>query len=446
MFDLEINIKSWTNYLHSSGKLGEDDILELENHLRDQIDELIESGLTEDEAFLISVKRLGNVNLISKEYSKLNTETLWKNILVDSTDPTIKKQSKRDILLVIIFSLLAGTFVKIPTLFGIAIEDYVFKNISLIVLAFITLFFAVKNGVNKKLIGYVLGIFVFTALVINLYPSYKPNHTEILTTIHLPIFLWLVTGVAYMGKKWRTNKERMNFIRLTGESVIYGSLIMLGLMVLVAFIMIIFNAISVDVEEFIGNYFIIYGGSAAAITTIYLVATKKSIVENFAPILAKIFSPLFLITMVTFLIVMVITGNSPFIDRNFLIGFDLMLVLVIGMVLYIISARNLYEKSSIFDYLNIALIITALIIDGIALSALILRLSEYGFSPNKLAALGENILLLVNLIGLLWLYILYFRRKIEFVKIETWQTTYLTVYAIWMAIVVFIFPVIFRFN
>ena len=94
----------------------------------------------------------------------------------------------------------------------------------------------------------------------------------------------------------------------------------------------------------------------------------------------------------------------------------------------------------------LALVAAAILVDGIALTAIILRLSEYGLSPNKLAALGENILLLLNLVGLLWLYIRYFNEKIDFEKIEIFQTSYLTCYAIWMGVVVFIFPIIFGFK
>jgi len=148
--------------------------------------------------------------------------------------------------------------------------------------------------------------------------------------------------------------------------------------------------------------------------------------------------------MVIFLIVITLTGRSPFLEREFLIAFDLMLVLVLGMVLYTISART-NNNTALYDYLNAALIFAAVVIDSIALSAILFRLSEYGISPNKLAALGENILLLINLLVLFWLYIKYFMKKIEFKKIESWQCNYLTVYAIWMALVVFIFPPLFGF-
>jgi hypothetical protein len=210
--------------------------------------------------------------------------------------------------------------------------------------------------------------------------------------------------------------------------------------------MMIFSAINIDLSWFMTDYFFVYGGSAAAMVTVYLVEFKKSVVENFAPILAKIFSPLFLITMLAFLVIMAATGQSPFALREFLIGFDLMLVLVLGLVLYVISSRGMHDKAGLFDYMNLALILAAVIIDGVALSAIVFRLSAYGITPNKLAALGENLILLVNLVGLAWMYVRYFTKKIEFHVLEKWQTSYLSVYVIWMAVVAFLFPVVFGFR
>lgn len=450
MFDLELNIRSWSDHLRARGNFKDTDILELENHLRDEIEDLIKTGLTQDEAFLISVKRLGNVNLISQEYSKINTENLWKHLLIDSVDSVSGYQNRRNIILVVIFSLLAGTLAKIPEIFGIHISDpaaqlFYFKNLALFILPFISIFFIIKHKLSWKMIASIIGIFGFTAIVINLYPSFNPKSTELLTGIHVPIFLWLITGAAYMGEKWRNSRSRMDFIRFTGESVIYGVLVFCGIIVLAVFTEMIFSAISIDLSWFIKNYLIVYGGCAAAMITVYLVEAKKSVVENFAPILAKIFSPLFLLTMCAFIVSMIVMGKSPFAERDFLIGFDLMLVLVLGLVLYVISARDMHDKANLFDYMNLALILAALIIDTIALSAILFRLSAFGITPNKIAALGENLILLLNLAGLAWLYICYFIKKIDFIKIEKWQTVYLYVYAAWMAIVAFLFPIIFGF-
>jgi len=444
MFDLETNITAWTDRLRLSEKISEDDVLELEDHLREEIDELKSQGLSDDEAFLISVKRMGNITSLSMEYSKVNTEDLWKNLL---SDVSKNQNYYKDIFLVLVFAIIAGTLAKIPKFFGLTMDDLAyFKNVSFFILPVTAIYFGITRKIDKKIITYVASAFLISLVIVNLYPSYSPNHTEVLTALHLPLLLWLVTGIAYTGKKWKEYKDRMNFLRLTGESIIYGSLIVLGTMVLVGFTAMIFETISIDISDGVISNIGIFGGTTAFMLTIYLVEKKKSVVENFAPILAKIFSPLFLITMITFLIVMVYTGSNPSEDRNFLIAFDVMLVLVLGLVIYTISARDINNRINIFDYINAALIITAIILDVVALSAIINRLTEYGISPNKLAALGENILLLINLTGLLWYYGKYFKGKIQFKRIEIFQTKYLTFYGIWFTTVVFIFPILFRFQ
>ena len=451
MFDLEKNIRAWSDCLRSQGHFKESDIIELESHLHDEIEDLIHAGLSTEEAFLISVKRFGDTHSVSREYSKVNTENLWKQLMLEPEPTGVSRENQRYIGLVILFTFLAGTFFKIPELFGYSFNDpqyqiFYFKNLSFFILPLIALFFLYKNKSNLKMVTAILGIFAGAAVLVNAYPSYPPNSTEILTALHLPLFLWLVTGVAYLGIQWRSSQGRMNFIRFTGEAIIYGTLIFCGLIVLAMFTQAIFFAVQIDASWFIQNYLIVYGAAAVAMITVYLVETKKSVVENFAPILAKIFSPLFLFIMLAFLVILVLSGKSPFMERDYLIAFDFMLVLVLGLVLYTISARNPYAKNKLFDYLNLALIVVAMIIDAVALSAILLRLSAFGITPNKLAALGENLILLINLAGLAWLYGRFFVKKIDFTRIENWQTSYLYAYAIWLAIVAFIFPIVFGFN
>lgn len=450
MFDMEREINSWTDHLRAHGHFKESDIHELQSHLRDEIEDLQAAGLSEDESFLLSVKRMGNLDAVSGEFAKVNTENLWKQLLVEPADSNVKKRNRRDIAMVLVFALVAGTLFKLPqiinwNLTGWSEERFYTTNFSLFILPFIAVFFLVKRNAALKTWAAILGIFTLSALVINNYPSFAPHHTLLLSGLHLPMFLWLVVGVAYIGQGWRESRGRMNFIRFTGEAFIYGFLILAGVMVVGLIMMLIFSAIQIDLEVFFGEYYIIYGACTAALTSIYLVEAKKSVVENFAPILAKIFSPLFLAVMVSFLVVMVITGKSPFMERDFLIGFDLMLALVLGLVLYVISSRDHQQPANLFDYLNLALIVTALVIDGVALSAIIFRLTAFGITPNKLAALGENLFLLGNLAGLAWLYPGYFRRKNDFIRLEKWQTDYLYAYFVWTGIVAFLFPILFGF-
>ena len=123
MFDLETQILSWSDHLRAHGNFSDADILELEDHLRDEIEDLIAAGLTPDESFLISVKRLGNIDAISNEFAKVNTENLWRQLLVEPVDSLGKQQNRRDIVLVVIFALLAGTLFKIPKIFGWSFQD-----------------------------------------------------------------------------------------------------------------------------------------------------------------------------------------------------------------------------------------------------------------------------------------------------------------------------------
>lgn len=63
-----------------------------------------------------------------------------------------------------------------------------------------------------------------------------------------------------------------------------------------------------------------------------------------------------------------------------------------------------------------------------------------------MAALGENLLLLVNLVQSATLYIRFASGRGAFADLERWQTDYLAVYAGWAAIVVIVFPPAFGFT
>ncbi len=456
MFDLELKIKEWSDTLRDKGKFLHQDIVELESHLRDEIDSLTKKDLTEEESFIIAVKRLGNSEILSKEYGKVNTDIIWKDLIFYDEDNQNNKRIYKDILLLVLLSLLAGIFSKLPDFFGFpplfkvkGSDGYFYGKIaSLFFLPSITIFFIIKNflKINNKEIIIASLTFLSSAVIIILMPMKEPFHTAGLIGLHLPLFLWGMVGIAYTGKEWNTVKQKMNFIRFSGESFIYGTLLICGVLVLSIFTIEIFKEAKLNIEYFYTNNIMIFFIFAAPLIAVYLVEAKKSIVENIAPILAKIFSPLFLITMFVFLIIVLFSKIDPSSDRNFLIIFNFMLILVVGLVTYIISAKKNKEKINNYDYINFLLITVAMLIDIIALSAIITRISKYGFSANKTAALGENIILLGNLGGLAFFYIKFFIKKNNFFQLEKWQTFYLYIIFLWCGIVTFIFPFMFGFK
>jgi hypothetical protein len=150
------------------------------------------------------------------------------------------------------------------------------------------------------------------------------------------------------------------------------------------------------------------------------------------------------VLLLVFLATMAWTGSPINVKREVLIGFDLLLTVVVGLVLYSASARDPQaarrRPADFFDALQLALVVSALVVDGVALYAIVARISEFGFTPNRVAALGENIILLVNLLWSAWLYARFLSRRSSFAALERWQIAYLPVFSVWAAIVVLVFP------
>jgi len=288
--------------------------------------------------------------------------------------------------------------------------------------------------------------FAAAAVFANVFPFRMGSDTEALTVLHLPIILWLVVGVAYVGGRWFAGGRRMDFVRFSGELFIYYVIIALGGGVLTAVTMMMFKAIDINAEWLAVGWLIPCGAMGAVIVASWLVEAKQSVIENMAPVLTRLFTPLFTVLLLVFLATMVWTGSPIDVKREVLIAFDLLLVLVVGLVLYAVSARDAQTPPDFFDGLQLVLVVSALLVDALALAAIAARISEFGFTPNRVAALGENLILLVNLTWSAWLYARFLRDRGSFAVLEQWQIAYLPVYSIWATFVVVLFPLVFHYH
>lgn len=456
---LEQQISAWRDYLRRHQAIHKPDVEELETHLRDQVAALVGSGLAGDEAFLVAVKRMGNLDALSREFAREHSERLWKQLVVGADSEGNAKDSGRFELMVVLgLAVLAGIAIKIPELLGHHLGDdahaaFYAHNIPLFILPLLTAYFAWKRQLGERECLGLLFAYGTAAIFANIYPfapevAYEgaDSHTEILSVMHMPIALWLAVGVAYVGGQWRQSGARMNFVRFTGELFIYFVLIALGGGVLTGVTLIMFEAIGYKVDWLAGQWIVPCGAMGAVLVGAWLVEAKQNVIENMAPVLTRLFTPLFTIVMLVFLITMAVTGRGISVEREVLIAFDLLLVLVLALLLYSVSARDPQAPPGAFDSLQLLLVLSALAVDGFALAAIGSRITEYGFTPNRTAALGENILLLVNLAWSAWLSIQFLRGKGTFASLERWQTSYLPVFCIWAAFVVTLFPVIFGYR
>lgn len=442
---LENHIAQWRIYLQRRQSIHSVDIAELEDHLREEIAALTRSGLSSDEAFLVAVKRMGSFDELSREFAREHSERLWKQLVLPSEHPL---SARSDGFTAILFAVVAGIFVKIPELFGLHIgvdDGFYARNMGIFVLPVLVGYFAMKREPDTaRLVG--LGIaFALAGVFANVYPFGASQYTEALSILHLPIALWFAVGIAYAGRRWKDVAGRMDFIRFSGEFFIYYVLIALGGGVLTAFLTMMFQSIGMKPEWFIQSWLVPCGAAGAVLIASWLVEAKQSVIENMAPVLTRLFTPLFTALLITFLVTVFVTGKAIDLQREVLIAFDLLLIVVLGLLLYSISARDTKLPPGFFDRMQVILIISALLADAVALWAISARITEFGFTPNRVAAVGVNIILLVNLAWSAVLYLRFLADRGPFADLERWQTNYLPVYAAWSAIVVIAFPPLFGY-
>ncbi|HYN87592.1 MAG TPA: permease prefix domain 1-containing protein, partial [Ardenticatenaceae bacterium] len=255
---VEEQIARWRSYLGRRQAIHSVDVAELEDHLREQIAVLTDAGLAPDEAFLVAVKRMGKLDALSREFAREHSDRLWKQLVVipsDSGDP--RARARTDAIVAFCLAVAAAVVIKVPALFGIQLDQdpgFYARNLSLFVLPLLTGYFVWKRRLDTSTLRWLAAAFVAAGVFANAYPLALGGYTEALTALHLPIALWLLVGIAYAGGRWSEVGGRMDFIRFSGELFIYYVLIALGGAVLTGFMVMIFEAIGVNVEPFFESW------------------------------------------------------------------------------------------------------------------------------------------------------------------------------------------------
>ena len=418
MESVESQIAEWRAYFARAPSFNGHDVDELEDNLRHQIAELTEAGLTPDEGFLVAVKRMGDVDALSREFAREHSGRLWKQLVLAGDDEPARVASGW-------------------------LEAFVFAAGAAVAIQGARL--ARRRELDVR--GWVLTAmpFLLAALVINVYPWDADSDTEVIAALALPVVLWFVVAYPYMGGTIQSHERRMDFVRFTGEWFIYYVLIALGGGVLMGLTAAIFQPAGVDVDA-IAEWVLPSGAAGAVVVAAWLVESKQRVVENMAPVLTMLFTPLFAVMLAAAAVVYAATGLGGAFDRELLSVIDALLVVVLALVLYGMSAREMSTSPNWMDGIQLVAVVSALVLDLMVLGAMIARIGDLGFTPNRTAALGLNVVLLVNLAGAAWLSARFLTGRSRFHRLERWQTTYLPVFALWAAAVVVILPLVFAFS
>src|SRR5512134_759062 len=120
---VEQQIDEWRAYLRRSRAITARDVAELEDHLREQMGSLRDQGLSEDEAFLVAVKRMGAIDALTREFAREHSDRLWKQLVLsgdgrEGGSGSGAAYGSRKMWVALVLAVAAAAAMKLPALFG----------------------------------------------------------------------------------------------------------------------------------------------------------------------------------------------------------------------------------------------------------------------------------------------------------------------------------------
>lgn len=393
-----------------------------------------------------------NKILFKSEFNKLypkiegnNLADFW-NERLNYENEEIRWEKGKELLIVIFASLIAGLVAKLPAIFSIPEEFFYPRNIGFIIFPILIAYFSWKNKLGISNIIYISVITLIGVFFINLLPDNKKSDTLILSSIYLTLFLWSILGYSFIGKIKNSIDKRLEFLKYNGDLLVMMALMAIAGAILSAITIGLFSIIGINIEKFYSEYIIVIGASAIPLLSTYLIQNNPQLVSKISPLIAKLFSPIILVMLIIYLIALIYSGKNPLNDRESLMIFNALLIGVMAIIFFSIADSSKVQKSNPEIVILLLMSIVTTIINGIALSAILLRISEWGVTPNRIAILGSNILILINLLLVTTKLYRVIYKKAEIAQVGIVMAKYLPIYVIWTIIITFLFPIIFWFR
>lgn len=377
---------------------------------------------------------------------KINVSAEIWNERLNYQEEEINRGIKGESIVVVAIALLTGLLAKIPNIFKIDLDYFFARNLGLVALPLLMIYFIWKQKLEINKILLPLIVVIVSGIYINLLPDNSKSDTLILASIHLPILLWTILGYTFTGGDLKSNTKKIEFLRYNGDLVVMIAVMLLSGALFSAITFGLFELIQVNIQNFYADYVIVWGLSTIPILATFLVRNNPQLVSKISPVIAKIFTPLVAILLLIFLSAFAYTGKNIYQDREFLMVFNALLIGVMAIILFSISEATKNNKNKTSLLFLLVLSILTIITNGIAVSAIGFRLFEYGMTPNRLAVLGSNILIFINIIWITYRLLTNIKGKTTSEDIENTIAVFLPIYGLWTAIVTFVFPVVFGFK
>lgn len=384
-------------------------------------------------------------NTLQPQLQKNDLVRFWNERLNFSKEE-ISWATGKELLFVIIVALLAGVIAKLPQIFSINEEFFYQRNIGFIIFPALAAYFAWKNKLSAGKIALITGLMLAAVIFINSLPDAQTSDTTILSCIHLLLFLWSILGFAFVAGAGNNQEKRLSYLKLNGDLVVMTTLIVIAGAIMTGITIGLFELIGFDIKNFYFQNIVVFGLPAAPILATYLIQANPQLVGKVSPVIAKIFSPLVLVMLAVYLVAMIYSGKDPYNDRQFLLIFNVLLIGVMAIIFFSVAETSKAGKSMPETWILFLLCLITVIVNSIALSAILFRISEWGITPNRMAVLGGNILILINLFVVSVQLFRVLSKKTEIRAVGKAIAFYLPVYVVWTVIATFIFPLLFGFK
>jgi len=365
---------------------------------------------------------------------------------MDNENTDISWGRKNEFLLIVFLSLMAGLLAKLPKIGGVEPEQFYSKNISFIVFPFLIIYFVWKQQQAITKLIFPLIVMLILVIYINFLPFSSSVDSIILACIHLPIFLWGLLGHIYMGGDFKNLEKRISFLRYNADFLVMTALILISGALFSALTMGLFSLIELDIRQFYGEYILVFSVSALPIMSTFLVQNNPKLVSKISPVIAKIFTPIVSLMLFFFLLAVIIKGKYPTNNRNALMVFNGLLIGVMALILFSITEVSKVSNRKANTMILLCLSALTIIINCIALVSIVIRINEYGVSPNRIAVMGANILIMMHILLVFKRLFGTARGKSNIQEVENGIASFLPYYIIWAAFVTLLFPVIFGFK
>jgi hypothetical protein len=381
-----------------------------------------------------------------ESYEKIKGQpaaAFWKARL-DSKPAATFKPGAKDITVLSILAILAAVTARMPDLLG-APDSFYQRNIGFFVFPFLAAWFIHASGTGLRKALTVSLAMLAAMLWINYLPGDGKSDTLVLACVHLPLFLWSMTSLVFKEGSRDRVEDRRGYLKYSADLLVMGGLLALSGMIMTGITIGLFELIGLDISQQYATNVAIPLAATLPIIATWLVRSNPALVGKVSPVIAKVFAPLVLVTLVVFLGAFVAQDKDPFNDRDFLVLFNALLIGVLAIVFFAVTEASREAGGRFKNGILFTLAVVTLVVNGIALSAIAYRTVSMGVTPNRLAVLGANILMFVNMAVIaydLWKSM----RGVGSTSPDRSIASFLPWYAGWTAVVVFLFPLVFGYR